>query len=216
MTGKPFASTQVPIPGLCVMDAETGEMLGRTGIKQSRVKDLRGVFADRAAFDQLARRNSDAILYQVHEYRPGRSVPQELIFGSSMVEAGKVGAEYFMTRGHIHMRSDRPEVYFCQRGRGVMHMETPDGTTHPVEIAPGSIVYVPSYWIHRSINTGEERLVTFFCYPADAGQDYAIIERTGGMRTLIVDDGAGGWAEVDNPHYRPRSTEETESYLRSA
>jgi glucose-6-phosphate isomerase len=204
------------MPGFCVMDAQTGEMGGRTGIKESRVKDLEGVFDDRAAFEQLARRDPDAILYQVHEYRPDRTVAQELIFGSSMVQPGKVGAEYFMTRGHIHTRSDRPEVYFCQRGRGVMHMETPDGVTHPVAMTPGSIVYVPPYWIHRSVNTGGELLVTFFCYPADAGQDYAIIERAGGMRTLIVDDGDGGWAEVANPNYKPRSADEAQRYMRSA
>jgi glucose-6-phosphate isomerase len=43
-----------------------------------------------------------------------------------------------------------------------------------------------------------------FCYPADAGQDYGIIEQAGGMRQRILDDGAGGWVAVDNPDYRPR------------
>lgn len=207
---------RLTMPGLCVMDAGTGEMGGRTGIKQSRVRDLGGVFADTAAFDALAARDPEYVVYQVHEHRPARSVPQELIFGSSMVEPGKIGAEYFMTRGHIHARSDRPEIYFCQRGRGVMHMESPEGETKPVEMAVGSIVYVPPHWIHRSVNTGDELLVTFFCYPADSGQDYAIIERSGGMRTLIVDDGAGGWKETPNPRYRARSAEEAENYLRGA
>ena len=32
-----------------------------------------------------------------------------------------------------------------------------------------------------------------FAYPADSGQDYAIIEKAGGMRSRIVDDGKGGW-----------------------
>jgi glucose-6-phosphate isomerase len=43
-----------------------------------------------------------------------------------------------------------------------------------------------------------------FCYPADSGQDYSIIEKAGGMRMRIVDDGAGGWKQIDNPVWRPR------------
>ena len=38
-----------------------------------------------------------------------------------------------------------------------------------------------------------------FCYPADSGQDYDIIARSGGMRARIVDDG-GGWKQVENPN----------------
>jgi glucose-6-phosphate isomerase, archaeal len=46
-----------------------------------------------------------------------------------------------------------------------------------------------------------------FAYPADAGQDYAIIERSGGMRARVVMDG-DGWKLVDNTSYRPRSAAE--------
>ena len=44
-----------------------------------------------------------------------------------------------------------------------------------------------------------------FCYPADSGQDYDIIARSGGMKVRVVSDGAGGWAQVANPDYVPRS-----------
>jgi glucose-6-phosphate isomerase len=63
---------------------------------------------------------------------------------------------------------------------------------------------VPPYWIHRSMNVGDDDLVMLFCYPADSGQDYGIIERAGGMRARIVDDGAGGWKQRDNPAWRAR------------
>ena len=43
-----------------------------------------------------------------------------------------------------------------------------------------------------------------FAYPADSGQDYAIIEEAGGMRSRVVDDGAGNWTLVDNVNYRGR------------
>ncbi len=190
-------------------------MSGGTGAKKSLIRDLAGVFADDAAFTRLAAERGDETAYGVDEFRPDRVVPQDLIFGTSTLNPGKIGEEFFMTRGHIHVNTDRPEIYFCQSGRGVLHMELPNGETRPAEMSPGTVVYVPPFWIHRSVNIGEEPLVTFFCYPADAGQDYDIIARAGGMRTLIVADGAG-WREVDNPRYRPRSDAEQGRYLEAA
>ena len=42
-----------------------------------------------------------------------------------------------------------------------------------------------------------------FAYPADSGQDYAIIEEAGGMRSRVVDDGARGWRLADNVRLSP-------------
>jgi len=55
--------------------------------------------------------------------------------------------------------------------------------------------------VHRSVNVGDEPFVTMFCYGADAGQDYALIERAGGMSALVVTDGAGGWSTRPNPDH---------------
>jgi glucose-6-phosphate isomerase len=126
---------------------------------------------------------------------------------------GKVGAEFFMTRGHIHAVIDRPELYYGLKGYGLMLMESPDGESRSVEIRPNTVCYVPPYWIHRSINLGSEDFVMLFCYPADSGQNYDIIERSNGMRLRIVDDGAGGWRSIPNPHYAARSPEEVESLM---
>jgi glucose-6-phosphate isomerase len=203
-------------PAVCLIDAVTGAMSGRTGAKRSLIRDLSELYADSAAFDALARNRGSEVAYEVHEFRPARAAPQELIFGTSTVQPGKVGREFFLTRGHLHAIADRPEIYFCQRGRGVLHMENLGGDTEPREMTPGSVVYVPPFWIHRSVNVGDEPLVTMFCYPADSGQDYGIIDRARGMRTLIVDDGNGGWEEADNPRYRPRSAEDQERHRRRA
>jgi mannose-6-phosphate isomerase-like protein (cupin superfamily) len=120
---------------------------------------------------------------------------------------GKVGKEFFMTRGHIHAIVDRPELYFGLKGYGLMLMESPDDKTRTVEIRPNTACYVPPYWIHRSMNLGDKDFVMLFCYPADSGQDYAIIERSQGMRLRIVDDGSGGWCSVPNADYQARSPE---------
>ncbi len=49
----------------------------------------------------------------------------------------------------------------------------------------------------------------------DTGQDYEIIARAGGMKTLIVADG-DGWREAPNPRYRGRDAAEIARYTSAA
>lgn len=187
----------------CVVDIAGGRMSHATGSYEKRFADLGGLYADSAAFEAMRGSWGDRVVYAVSEFRPsGR--PGDLIFGLTRMVAGKVGSEYFMTRGHIHKQADRPEIYYGQQGSGLMLLESPEGETRIVEIAPQTCCYVPPYWIHRSVNTGGEEFVMLFCYPADSGQDYDIIARSGGMRARIVDDGSSGWKAVDNPDWKPR------------
>ncbi len=182
----------------------SGQLAGASRRYQKVFNDLKGLYLDESAFALLTASRGEEVAYEVYEYRANEN-PGDLIFGTSILFPGKVGDEYFMTRGHLHAKSDRPEVYYCQLGTGVMLMETPSGETEAIEMKPQSVVYVPPHWIHRSVNTGPGILVTFFCYPADSGQDYEIIARSRGMKVLIVDDHAGGWHKVPNPRYRPRT-----------
>jgi glucose-6-phosphate isomerase len=52
------------------------------------------------------------------------------------------------------------------------------------------------------VNVGSEPFVTMFCYGADAGQDYELIRRAGGMASLVVvADGAESWTTRPNPDH---------------
>ena len=95
-------------------------------------------------------------------------------------------------------------------------MESPDGETRVLEIGAQTVCYVPPYWIHRSINVGNEDLVMMFCYPADAGQDYGIIEQSQGMRHRVMADGAGKWRLIENLAYRAREAETVAALLQPA
>jgi glucose-6-phosphate isomerase len=195
----------VPLPALVSVDPQTGEMTGRTRRYEKRFDELDGLFQDAAAFAAIRAARGAEVAYRVDEFRPSDRAG-DVIFGTSTLYPGRVGDEFLMTRGHIHRISDRPEIYLCQAGHGVMLMELEDGTSRAEEMRPNSVVYVAPHWIHRSVNVGRGPLVTLFCYPADAGQDYDIIARAGGMRDLVVSDGAEGWRLVPNPRYRGRAT----------
>jgi len=58
-------------------------------------------------------------------------------------------------------------------------MKTTDGQCRYEEFAPGRMVYVPPYRGHRSMNTGDEPLISFCVYPGDAGHNDGDIEREG-------------------------------------
>lgn len=188
-----------PGPGLVI----TPEGLtGRTGRYEKRLADLGGLFADETAFAARLSTDADRVIYHVDEFRPS-TADGDLITGISTLSPGRVGAEFHMTRGHIHAQHDRTEIYHCLSGHGLMLMETLDGQTVVTELRPGVVAYVPPAHIHRSVNVGDTDLVTLFCYPADAGQDYDIIARAGGMRHRAVADG-DGWRLTENDRYVPR------------
>lgn len=165
-----------------------------------RLSAMKGQFLDTQAYERLLEQE-DIVLYEVYELeRP--EVPGELRHGLSIVHPGKVGEEFFMTKGHFHEVLDTAEIYYCLRGEGVMVMETPEGDWSVEPLSPGSVLYVPPRWAHRSVNTGSrDTLVTFFAYPSNAGHDYGSIEKQG-FRNLIVS--RNGQAEVvDNPRWIP-------------
>lgn len=185
--------------------AADGVMSGASRIYEKRLGDLDGIYRDSVAFAaEVGRRGADELVYVVHEQKYDSS-PGALIVGTSTLLPGAVGTEFAMTRGHLHAVADRAELYHCLSGHGVMLLDTVDGDSAAVELTPGKAVNVPGHWVHRSVNVGDEPFVTLFCYSADAGQDYSLIERAGGMRTLIAKDGEG-WSQVPNPDHRGYET----------
>lgn len=206
---------QIIEPQSCQIDLAAGKMSGASGRYQKKLADLAGLYADTAAFAALAATASEQVVYDVADFRPS-ATPGDLIFGVTRMSPGRVGDEFFMTRGHIHAQTDRPEIYYGQKGHGLMLMESPAGETRVVEIAPQTVCYVPPYWIHRSINHGDADFVMMFAYPADAGQDYGIIERSRGMRHRVMQDGKTGWRLVENDDYRPRAADSVAALLHSA
>lgn len=165
-----------------------------------RLSSMHGQFVDQQAYAAMLAQE-DVLLYEVYEIvRP--HLAGELLHGTSIVHPGKVGAEYFMTKGHFHAELETAEIYYCLQGEGMMVMETPEGEWAVQELRPGKVLYVPPRWAHRSINTGQNQaLITFFVYPGHAGHDYASIERHG-FRKLVVERDQRPHV-VDNPNWRP-------------
>ena len=143
-----------------------------------RASDMRGYYADEGALEELIASHDDPIHYETFE----SPVPEEhgqVKFCISKLYPGLVGEECFMTKGHYHTLRETGEIYLGLRGRGGMLMKTSDGACRWEEFAPGRLVYVPPYWAHRSVNTGDEPLISLCMYPGDAGHNYGDIKTQG-------------------------------------
>ncbi len=193
-------------PSSHVVCAKDGKLGNSSRTYQKKLGDLTGLYEDTAAFDAAVSTDGERIVYEVQDKHPDQRAG-DLIFGVTLMQPGRIGDEYFMTRGHIHAKGNRPEIYYGESGEGLMLMESPEGETRIIEIRPRVICYVPPFWIHRSVNTGTAPFVMTFVYPSDSGQDYDVIARTRGMRSRVVARG-DGWKEIPNTVYEPRDAEQ--------
>jgi len=204
----------INIPTSHAVDVPNGCLSNASGKYQKKLGDLAGLYLDQDAFETLCRERGDCVVYDVTDHRTTES-RGDLIFGVTRMSPGQIGTEYYLTRGHIHARANRPETYRGEAGHGLMLMESPEGETRIIEVHPHTICYVPPFWIHRSINVGQTDLVMSFCYPSDAGQDYSVIAKTGGMKTRIVANGIE-WQAIPNTRYRPRSAADIQAIYDTA
>ena len=102
---------------------------------QRRLSDLKGIFYDTESLELMLKDNNP-LIYEFFDLGPPEN-PGDLAFGTSIVYPGKVGNEYFMTKGHFHSILETAEIYYCLSGKGYMLMENPEGDWDAKEMTPG-------------------------------------------------------------------------------
>lgn len=168
-------------------DLERGLLSGGT-LTERRLSQLQDAFADRRMLDQMLGRGEDPLVYTVCTVEHGTGQGDQH-FGLGILYPGTVGREYFLTRGHRHMRAEASEVYIGVRGIGKMILQNASGTS-VIELGPQSAVYVPGHTDHRTVNTGSEPLVYLGIYPAWAGHDYGSVGKNNFSVVIAKDQGA--------------------------
>jgi glucose-6-phosphate isomerase len=174
--------TELPL-GLVV--DERGELRPATSTIERRLSQMAGMYADADA-ERATLADGDPVVYEVHQY----DMPQfvgELVVCTTILHPGKVGDEFFMTKGHFHEIRERAEVYYGLRGDGRLVLAK-DDAHETVPMGPGTVAYVPPCWAHRTVNTGGEPFVFLAVYHGDAGHDYGTIE-TAGFPQRVLDRG---------------------------
>ena len=164
------------------------EMNGEGVATSVRVlNDIKNIFADKDAAENM---DGNMVAYRVASVEPvAQGTPGGLYMGITYLSAGKVGDEYFMTKGHFHSNRDTAEYYWGLEGEGMLILMDEDRNVWAERMFPGSLHYIPGKVAHRVANTGNEVLVFAASWPSDAGHDYGTIARDGFAKRLLEVDG---------------------------
>lgn len=90
--------------------------------------------------------------------------------GLTVIESGKIGKEYFMTKGHKH-KIPVEEIYILIEGSGKLLIKEKNKVKEII-MKKNKIYLIPAKSGHRIINTGRNRLEVFTIYSKNAGHDY--------------------------------------------
>lgn len=167
-------------------DAAMGTIEGARRTER-RLSDLAGIFLDDGAY-RAACVAGNSLVYSVEAVEPGTG-DGDLHYGIEVIYPGRIGREYFMTKGHLHSWREAAELYVGLTGKGVMLLEDEaTGESRMLPLGPGCAVYVPGHTGHRTANVGETPLSYIGIYPARAGHDYGVYASRN-FRCAIVEEG---------------------------
>jgi glucose-6-phosphate isomerase len=199
----------INFPQITTFDIITGliafggpEAIDGAPLLERRLSDLRGYFADERSYN-AALAADDSLLYTVASVEPAHG-EGALHYGITRLLPGRIGAEYYMTKGHYHAWRPAAEYYIGLSGTGILLFEDErTGECWSSQMTPNSALYVPGHAAHRTVNIGQEPLIFLGIYPAQAGHDYgAIVERN--FRHVVVEvDGQP--TVVERTHYLERT-----------
>jgi glucose-6-phosphate isomerase len=143
------------------------------------LKDMDGLFA--------TQEDSEREVYRV--VSPAEQEPSDLTYAITVIQPGKVGDEFFMTKGHFHRKADSGELYLGLAGSGILLMQDRLGSVTTESLAEGHAVYIPPGVAHRTVNVGKGELAFLAVYSPQAGHDYESIVRRGFTKRVVERDG---------------------------
>ena len=181
------------------------KMGGETGITPYKVKverrlsDLKGYFQEDEIVEEILSKGENPIIYEVYEI-PQKPIEGQLNIASTIIKPGKIGKEYYFTKGHYHEKETASEIYIGIRGEGIILMQNRKGEAKHIKLEPNKIIYIPPGYAHRTINIGSDPLIFLAVYPSDAGHNYGEIAKIGFSKIVVEKDGRP--TIEDNPKYK--------------
>ena len=127
-----------------------------------------------------------------------------LIAGPCAIEGDEVAFGIAEKLTSITSKLSMPLVFkgsYRKANRTRLDSFTGIGDIKALKLEKSQLVYVPPLWLHRSVNIGDSELVTLFTYNSDAGQNYEILKKSGGMRKRVVQKDNNSWTLVENTRF---------------
>lgn len=175
-------------PFKTLVNMKNGQLNPCSHVIERKLSDMKGMYLDAQAYSRLLNQG-DKLIYKVYEVDVAQEAGQ-LIYCTTIIYPGKVGNEYFMTKGHFHLKEDTAEIYFCLQGEGHLLMQARDGQISFLQMKSGTIAYVSPYWGHRTMNTGDKEFIFLAVFPGDAGHNYRAVEDRGFAKILVEEGGS--------------------------
>lgn len=183
-----------------VYSASTG-LVENMPASERWLSQLVGIFTDESAY-RLAQAQGDELVYRVTNIEDQMGEGQ-LHYGLGVLMPGRVGDEFFMTRGHIHAWRPAAEVYICLSGQGIMLLQDArTGDCTAVDFSPSQPVYVPGHAAHRTVNTGSLPLIYWGILSSEAGHDYDYVRQNPFKKVVIHSE--SGPVVLDREEYLQR------------
>lgn len=153
-----------------------------------KLSDLRKFFYKRDLVEEILSSGKDPIIYEVYQVS---QPPSEGIFNiaTTVLYPGRIGDEYYFTKGHFHSKEPRGEVYIGLAGVGLILLQNREGKVDKISLNKGEVAFIPPNYAHRAVNTGDKKMVFLSIYPSDAGHDYGIIEQEGFSKIVVEKSG---------------------------
>ncbi len=140
------------------LNLKTGNIQPAAKVIRRRLSDMCNFYFDEDTRRRIEKEEGDRLVYEVFVTH----VPEEeghILYGTTIIYPGLVGDEFHMTKGHFHNLRDRAEVYMGLAGSGYLILQTEGRAVRNLKMKKGTIAYVPPYWAHRTVNTGDQPFV---------------------------------------------------------
>src|SRR4030042_320337 len=98
------------------LDFKTGDLSPHDRTNTRKLSDMKGMFLNTREELRILEKD-DPVIYSFSE----KILPEEnghLQLATTSIHPGKIGDEYFMTKGHYHRRPDTSEAYLGLKGPG--------------------------------------------------------------------------------------------------
>ena len=103
-----------------IIDLEKGAITGGSS-REVRLSAIKDFFVDKEAVQRVLE-HDDPVIYTVSGIEPA-SGDGQLHYGLGKISPGKIGEEYYITKGHFHTVRAAAEIYIGLSGRGMMLLE---------------------------------------------------------------------------------------------
>ncbi|MBS3071831.1 cupin domain-containing protein [Candidatus Pacearchaeota archaeon] len=132
------------------------------------LNDLKDSYYDKESVRNILNTKGNIELYKVfiRDFSP-------IDLGLTVVKSGKIGKEFYFTKGHIH-KNREPEFYILLDGIGELFLQK-GKKSKTIKLKRGEISLIPVGWAHRLINIGSNKLKVLTIYHQNSKPDYSVI-----------------------------------------